>query len=139
MIPVTEGPLTVLYCNILFNNRLQPILSSVVPSIPTASTVTPIMTSSIVQEQSDELQRTLLHQSATLPSDDVLRPMLPSDDVPRALVQPRQSSEEPVAGPSFIASPPGIEITATIDLSSISTDVSAATIRNRIPENQTHS
>ena len=65
------------------------------------------MTSSVVQEQSDELQRTMLHPSATLPSDDVPRPMLPSDDVPRALVQPRQSSEEPLAGPSFIASPPG--------------------------------
>ena len=25
------------------------------------------------------------------------------DEVPRALVQPRQSSEEPVAGPSFLA------------------------------------
>ena len=66
------------------------------------------MTSSVVQEQSDELQRTM-HQSAALPSDDVPRPMLPSDDVPRALVQPRQSSEEPLAGPSFIASPPGTD------------------------------
>ena len=61
---------------------VQPIISSVVPTSVTSSAVTPI-TTSMVQETRDVV----------------------SDELPRALVQPRQSSEEPqpIAGPSVIA------------------------------------
>ena len=64
---------------------VQPIISTFVPATVTqTTTVTP-------QEQQRD-------------------PALLSDEVPRALVQPRQSSEEPIPGPSFVASmasPPG--------------------------------
>ncbi len=63
---------------------VQPIISTFVPATVTQTTT-------VTQEQQRD-------------------PALLSDEVPRALVQPRQSSEEPIPGPSFVtsvASPPG--------------------------------
>ena len=53
---------------------------------------------------------TVTQTTTVAPQEQQRDPTLLSDEVPRALVQPRQSSEEPTPGPSFVtavASPPG--------------------------------